>query len=202
MKKSGILIICLCLFAGLAGCSGTTVTKESAAAAEGSQSSDETAVTVTLPAFLVQGQKEEDLKAAAQKEGYDSCVLNEDGSVTYTMSAQINQQMKEKMHQSFVSSAANMMKSKDVPQSYDSVTYNDTGSRIDIEINPSMYKEGDTGYAVALFIPSLYWQCFSGTRPNEADVVINFINKNTGEMIETASYKLYLKQLKEAKNKQ
>ncbi|MCF0259845.1 MAG: hypothetical protein HUJ54_08295 [Erysipelotrichaceae bacterium] len=201
MKKSGIIIICLLLSAGTAACSGPAAANKSSAAEQSSEENGET-VTVTLPAFLVQGQKEEDLKAAAQKEGYDSCVLNEDGTVTYVMTAQVNRQMTEKLQKSFVSSVENMMKSKDVPQSYDSVTYNDTGSKIDIQINPSLYKEGDTGYAAGLFIPGLYWQCFNGTDAKSADVLINFINKNTGEMIESSSFKLYLKQLKEAESKQ
>ena len=75
MKKSGIIIICLLLSAGTAACSGPAAANKSSAAEQSSEENGET-VTVTLPAFLVQGQKEEDLKAAAQKEGYDSCVLN------------------------------------------------------------------------------------------------------------------------------
>ena len=63
-EKSGILAACLCLAAGLAGCSGTTVTKESASASQETQPAEGSVVSVTLPAFLVQGQTEEDLKAA------------------------------------------------------------------------------------------------------------------------------------------
>ena len=177
-----------------AGSAQTNANVDSASA----QTSNSSMVQVTLPASLFQSLSQEDIEEAAKKDGFESCTINEDGTVTYTMTAQKQQEMKDQLKQSFVTSINNLMKDKSVPASYVNVEYNDNCSIIDVYVNPSAYKQTDTSFALGMFLPGVYYQCFAGTDVNKVDVIINFINKNTKEPIETASFKRMMREMEKA----
>ena len=58
-------------------------------------------VDVTLAASFFEDQTEEEIKAEAKENGYSDCKINDDGSVTYTMSKKKHAEMLDEMKTSF-----------------------------------------------------------------------------------------------------
>ena len=50
-------------------------------------------VEVTLPASFFEDESEEEIKAAAEENGFSKCTINEDGSVTYKMTKAKHKEM-------------------------------------------------------------------------------------------------------------
>jgi hypothetical protein len=53
-------------------------------------------------------------------------------------------------------------------------------------------------YVLTFYISGAYYQSFAGVPSDEIDVIVNFINNDTQELLESASYKSYMANVSEA----
>ena len=192
MKKVIAIILALVMVMGLVACG------ESAQQTDQNQSDgpkvDEGLlnVEVTLPASFFEDMTAEEIQAEAEEEGYSKCVINDDGSVTYTMTKAKRQEMLDGFKQSIDETIEEMIHGEDAMESFQSIEYNDNLSEVTVYVDPATYTSLDAFSALAFFFMGAYYQVFSGTDPDTVDVVVNFVDNETGETKETMSYRDFM----------
>lgn len=205
MKKSISLFLALFLLLSLVACGSGSSDEDSSgssnssanASASGSGSQDGGTmevdkgllnVNVTMPASFFSDMTPEEIQTAAQEQGYSKCVINQDGSVTYTMTRGKYNEIMEEMKTSLDESIADLVNGENAVESFLKIEYTDNLSEIDVYVDPDTYSSLDSMYAISFYILGAYYQVFGGTSPDDVDVVVNFINNNTNEIIDSASY--------------
>lgn len=181
----------------LAGCSGTasdTTTANGDTSANSEEEATETievdegllTVDITFPAsFVNMGGEEmtqEKVEGLAKENGYLSGKLNEDGSVTYSMTKLKQQEMLDSAKKSFDDSIKQTL--ADYP-TVKSVTRSDDFSEIKIEISE---QDMSTGFLGLGFSMSAYFYQLLDGREFATEVV--YVDANTGEEISRTAYPL------------
>ena len=196
MKKAISLLLVILLGVSLVACGSGNTTAGDSANSVSSEADGETMevdkgllnVEITLPASFFTDTTEEEIQAEAAEQGISKCVVHEDGSVTYTMSKSKYNEMMAEMKASLDESIAEMVNGEDAVASFSRIEYNDDISEVDIYIDSTKYTALDSLYAVSFYLMGAYYQIFSGAPAEEVDVVVKLIDKDTGEVVDTASY--------------
>ena len=81
------------------------------------------------------------------------------------------------------------MEGEEEVASFVDIQYNDDFSKVDIFVDAKQYTMWDSLYALTFYITGAYYQAFSGVANDDIDVVVNFIDNATMEVLDTASYK-------------
>ncbi|MGM9949933.1 MAG: hypothetical protein ACI33P_07385 [Lysinibacillus sp.] len=176
----------------LAGCGNE---KESEATKE-EQSADESVnvekgllnVQVTLPASFFEGKTEEEIVAVAKEDGISEVKVNEDGSVTYTMSKSKHKEMMKEMEDGIVEMIKEVVESDDYP-SIKEISYNKDFDEFDVKVDRELYENGLDGFAIlGLVMGSAYYSAFNGDSPEDMKITFNMIDATTDEVFETTVY--------------
>ena len=208
MKKVLALLMSIIMLYSLTGC-GDTTNNENAAINIETDSNTETEentensasiqvdegflnVDVTLAATFFEGMTEEEIKKSAEENGYSNCTVNEDGSVTYTMSKTKHQEMLDDFKASMDETVTELLDGEEKVASFVSIEYNDDFSQVDIYVDATAYTTWDSLHALTFYMTGVYYQSFAGMATDEIDVIVNFIDNATKEVMETASYKEYI----------
>ena len=207
MKKILSLILAVMVLVSFTACTGgndETSTTESTKETEGSSpiNAEENllSVTVTLAANLFEGETEEEIKAAAKEDGISKCVVNEDGSVTYTMSKSKHKKMLEDFEESIKNTTEDFVNGENKVASFVEIKTNEDFSEFNIYVDSAKYSVWDSMNAMAFYLQGLYYQCLLGKDFNEVDVVVNFIDNATQKIIDTSSYKKIAENMAESEN--
>ena len=146
-------------------------------------------VEVTLPASFFEDESEEEIKAAAEENGFSKCTINEDGSVTYKMTKAKHKEMLAEMKSDLDESIAAMINGEEAVESFQKIEYADDFSKFDVYVDRAKYTAFDSLYVLAFYISGAYYQAFEGKDMNDIDVVVNFIDEATNEIFESSSYR-------------
>jgi hypothetical protein len=149
-------------------------------------------VKVTLSPMLFEDKTPEEIKAEAKENGIKKCVINEDGSVTYTMTKAKRDAMLDEMKDNFKETYDGLINGEEKIESFVDIKAKDDFSQIDIYVNKAKYTFLDSMNAMVFYVIGVYYQCLSGVDFNEVDVVVNFIDNETEEVLDTASYKKFV----------
>lgn len=155
--------------------------------------------TVTIPATFFEDTTEDEVKAAAEEAGYQSYKINSDGSVTYTMTKVKHQEILKGYEASineFIDGLLNGDEEAKV-EAFSNIECNDDYSQINIYVNKDTYSTWDSMYALSFYIQGAYYQMFDGVSSEDIDVVVNFIDNITGNVIDSGSYRAWANNLKE-----
>ena len=152
-------------------------------------------VDVTLPASYFEGMTEEEIKSAAKESGFINCEINSDGSVKYTMSKAKHREMLEELKTNAIESFDKLTSGDEKVASFIEIKYNDDFSKIDVFVDPNLYSSWDSFYVLSFYILGAYYQMFAGVDAEKIDVIVNFINNETQEVFESASYREYINNL-------
>jgi len=186
MKKILALLMVMIVVFVCSGCSGN---------ADGDNGSTKTdSVSITLSADLFEGMSKADIENAAEQNGFLDCTVNEDGSVTYTMSKEKHEEMLQEMKTSMDETINELMTGADKVASFLSIDANEDYSKVDVYVDPTKYSEWDSFYALTFYVSGAYYQSFAGVQADDIDVVVNFIDNETKKVLNTASYKDYMNQ--------
>ena len=142
-------------------------------------------VTVTIPAEYAEGMTQEELDEAAEAEGYRA-VLNDDGSITYTMTKAQHAEMMAGLAESIDEAMASMVGSEEYPD-ITSVTANDDYTEFTITTTNSEVSLTEGFGSLALFTYSGLYHIFDGTPVD--NIHIDYVNADTGEIIESSDSK-------------
>jgi len=149
-------------------------------------------VDVTIPASFFEGMTNEEIQAESEKNGYNKCIFNDDGSVTYTMTKTKHNEMLKDYKKNFDDVIIGFLEGDEKVESFKDIEHNEDLSQIDIYIDPDKYTMWDNLYVLSFYMSGSYYQSFSGVPIDDIDVVVNFIDNNTKETTSTSSYKQYI----------
>lgn len=145
-------------------------------------------VDITVPASFYEGQTDEEILAAVADKGYSKTVINEDGSVTFSMTkAQHTANLKEML--GVIDESIDEMLNNGEVKSFKSITYNNNLTEFEVLVDPELYTNWDNLYAWGLQMLGGFYQSFSGVNSDDIGVVVKFIDENTKEVVETLDSK-------------
>lgn len=155
-------------------------------------------VEITMPASFFEDMTADEIKAAAEEEGYKACEINADGSVTYTMSKAKHREALADFKASVDEAIEEMISGEEAVASFRRIEYNNNFSRIDVYVDSAAYTTWDAFSGLAFYVMGAYYQILSGDDPDAVDVVVNFIDEATDEVIHTMSYREFMEASAEA----
>lgn len=143
---------------------------------------DENRVALTIPSEYVYGATPSDLEKTANELGYESIILNKDGSATYTLT--------KEQHQAMLADLATGINEKlaAIPGSdkYDdiaSVEANEDFTRYKVSLTGSTAEFNESMSVMLFKMYGTMYNCFNGV--TDETIVIEYYNKN-GDLV--ASY--------------
>ena len=175
----------------LAGCGGKTAANDGAGESSGGVEVEKKLLTVdvTIPALFFEDEdmSEFDPVAYAEENGYQKAALNEDGSVTVTMTKAKHTELMEEIKTSAESSFSELANNEDYPY-IQSIRHSDSFDSVDILVDQSVY---DQAGLEILFLPlGLYmlagmYRAFDG---QDSTCQISFVDAETEEVLSSATY--------------
>jgi len=148
-------------------------------------------VDVTIPASFYQEEGEEMTQEKVDEivatSNFKSGVLNDDGSVTYTMSKNQHAEFLQTLKDSIQESVDGLINGDNAIESFTKITFNENLSEFDVYVDSAKYSAFDSLSALAFYIAGQYYQLFDGIAYDDTEVVVNFINKDTEDVIDSGS---------------
>lgn len=192
MKKALCLCLALSMYLMLAACGQKTVSSSENPAESSPQSGvvvDENIITVdiTLPATFFEGKDMSnfDTDAYAQEQGFNKAVLNDDGSVTVTMTKAKHRVMLEEITNQYNTSFAEMVESENTPY-IKSIAHSENFDTITVDVDRAAFEAAT--FEMTPFIlgfGGMMYQVFSG---DELHVEVTIKDADTGDTINTTIY--------------
>ncbi len=144
-------------------------------------------VDITLPASLFEDQDMAtfDPDAYAEEQGFKKAVLNEDGSVTVTMTKAKYRELLEEMTQSYEESFSEMIESESTPY-VKAISHTDDFGTITVDVDRAAYEAGFldmTPFVVGM--TGMMYQVFLDGEPH-VEVIMR--DADTGETIKSTIY--------------
>lgn len=206
-KKMLSIILCFILVLSFAGCgqtasnpAGDSNASSSAApdVATGESVTDTTAsaqieveenlltVDITLPASLFEGEDMTtfDASAYANEQGFSSAKVNEDGSITVTMTKAKYNDLLAEMSASLDTAFAEFVGAESTPY-IKGITHNDNFTEVTMKVDRAAYENAFDFTPLAIGISVSVYQAFVET---EYHVEITVVDAETGDTINTIIY--------------
>ncbi len=145
-------------------------------------------VEITLPASLIEGEDPEEMIAGAEEEGIGEVFVNDDGSVTYSMSKSKHNEMMQGMEKDIQETIEETKNSEDF-LSISDIKSNGSFSEFTIVVDQKSYENSFDGFAAfGLAMSGMFYQLFEGADPDSFEVIIHIENEETGEVFQTNTY--------------
>lgn len=190
VKLFSILLVIMFLL--LSSCSSKTTDQKVNSATDSNNNSEQiqvakglSTVKVTFPAWVFQGSesKQEEIEENAKKQGA-KVIFNDDGSVTYEMSKEVHKKLLDDFKKTIDDAISEMLKDPDGNNPFKKITYNDDFSEFNITVDNSKYSPFDSLTAIGFYFYGTFYQCLQGS--DNPRVIVNFIDKDTGKVLNTA----------------
>jgi len=144
-------------------------------------------VDITLPAYFFEDKDMSAFNAEkyAQEQGFKKAVLNEDGSVTVTMTKANHKKMLKELTNEYDTSFAEMVESDNTPY-IKSIKHSDNFNSITVEVDRAAYEAAAFDLTqLTLGLTGMMYQLFSG---DEKHVEVSMKDVDTGYVIKTIVY--------------
>lgn len=186
VKKTVPLLLIMSMSIILISCGSTTEAPEGTTQATDTLKVEENLLSVelTIPASLV-GDDAATLDEEAKAAGVSEITQNEDGSVTMKMSKIAHQKMLDEFKGSIDESLTEILNDKETYPSLTEITYNEDLTEFTVKVDPATYGEFEALSAIGLHIAGNVYQALNAVPENQIKTIVNFVNKDTGEIIET-----------------
>ncbi len=202
-RKIAMLILTLSLAISMTACGGDN--KEKAAGPEkkedASKESDETTddleslddvdvekgifdVELTIPADYVGEQTQEDLDKIAEEHGFQSIILNSDGSATYTMTKKQHSDLMDEYRDQINNNINEMIGSEDYPN-FTKIEANENFTEFTVTTKSAELDMNESFSTMAFYMYGGLYSVFSGE--NISNVSVTFVNADSGNIISTAN---------------
>lgn len=143
-------------------------------------------VVLTIPAEYVGEQTQEDLDKMAEKYGFQSAVLNSDGSATYTMTKKQHQEFLDDYRQQIKDRLAELAGSESYPN-FTKIEANDNFTEFMVTVKSADLNMSESFSVMTFYVYGGLYNSFSGETID--NISVTFINEATGEVISTANSK-------------
>lgn len=149
-------------------------------------------VEVTLPASYFEDETPEEITAGAKDAGMISCVVNDDGSVTYKMTKAKHRELLSELKAEIDNSINDMLTGDTAIASFKSVEYSDDMTQFKVFVDADQYTDWDSLYVMTFYLLGGYYQAFCGISSQDVEVIVQFIDEATGEVLDTGSLQDFL----------
>ena len=210
-KKIVSLILSLCLCCSAAACGGNSDSGKDQKRASVSESSpekddkesednaeaasDESAgisaeknlfsVEVTLPSYFFEETDGLDWIDELDDDEVKDITKNADGSMTFKMTKDSHKEFLSSTKETIDESIKEILEDKENYPSFDSISYNEDLTVFDIKVDPAVYGGFEAFSAFAFCMYGNMYQALNAVPEGELKTVVNMVNKDTGEVIES-----------------
>ncbi len=208
MKKKLLLTLATgMIMMGLIACSsnetptestGVATTEETETAPSGELTTDENldalgevevdknllSVEITLPAEYSEGVTQDGLDEEVEMGNFKSATLNDDGSITYTMSKDQHTKLLEDITEQFNTSLQEMVASESTPNITE-ISANDDFTSFIVKTSSTELSMTESLYSIIFYMYGGMYGIFNESTPD--NIVVEFYNSDSGELIETAN---------------
>ncbi len=191
MKIRGVLVsLIACAAFVLGGCSaGGQGAASSSSASPAAVEVEENLVTVDVRiarTLLDQSgsMTDEEIVAGAKENGLAAVVDGD--TVVYTMTKPQRDEMLAQMRSSAEHAADELI--ADDTNSVTGVEFNDAMTTFKVSVDASRYGALESLLALGFYIQGALYQQFNGVGQDDIDVVVEFVDDTTGEVLDTGSY--------------
>ena len=175
MKRMIAMVLAILMAMGICAC--------------GAAPEDGEMITVKLPVSFFGETPAEEIAAGAEKNGYADCSVTEDGFVLYTMTKTRHEEECRRLSKELQTSVDSLLKGADAVESFRDIVCAEDFSVFDIYVDAAKYTVVDSLYGMGFMATGAYYQMYAGKDPQKVDVVVNFVDKDTEQVLDTASYR-------------
>lgn len=196
-KKITSIILAIILVMSFAGCSQsgadstTGGNNDNGSTTESTSEKIETdekllSVDITLPASIFEGEDmtKFDADAYANEQGFKSAKVNEDGSVTVTMTKAKHKELLEEMANTLDTNFKEFVNGESTPYIKD-ITHNDDFTAVTMKVDKAAYETAFDFTPLAIAMSVTMYQAFTET---EYHVAISIVDAATGTEINSITY--------------
>lgn len=141
-------------------------------------------VTITIPAQLLLEGDSAELSDEDIEHGFVSCVMNDDGSLTYTIDEKSFNEYLKTMKSSIEKEMKTMVDGDDCPSVVD-ITANEEWRDFEVSVNEEAYTQSSDRDAIASFaVDVARYHLFSGTPIDELSVTVYIQNSETNAVLD------------------
>lgn len=142
-------------------------------------------VKVTLPASIFEGTDKSTIEEEGKAKGIHEVVVNDDGSVTYTMNKKTHKALLDEVKKSVDESIEKLLADKDTYHSFSKIEYNDDLTEFNIYVDASKYGVLESLSALGFYVAGNMYQAMNTVEEGNINTKVNFINEDTNEVIES-----------------
>lgn len=193
IKKSLFFFLVMGMSVTLIACGSTTKAPETTT--EAPESTTQTtntlnaeknllSVELTIPSSLLEDDAavlDEEAKAAGVKE----IIQNDDGSITMKMSKSAHKKLLDEFKVGIDEGITEILNDKETYPSLTEITYNDDLTEFTVKVDSNTYGGFEGLSALTLYISGNVYQALNATPEDQIKTIVNFVDKDTGEVIET-----------------
>ncbi len=192
MKRTFCIGLALVMVLGFSACVSSAKTAPDNQEESSTQSKvvvDENIITVdvTLPATFFEGKDMStfDADAYTQEQGFKKAVLNDDGSVTVTMTKAKHWEMLEEISNQCDTSFAEMVESENTPY-IKNITHSENFNTVTVDVDRAAYEAATFEMTpFTLGLSGMMYQVFSG---DDQHVEVTIKDVDTGDVINNIIY--------------
>ena len=121
----------------------------------------------------------------AKDAGVKEVIQNEDGSITMKMTKDAHKNLLASLKDGIDQGIDELLADKENFPSFESITYKDDVTEFNINVDPNTYGGLQSMAVMGLYIQGNLYQAFNAVPADQIKTVVNFVNKDTGEIIES-----------------
>lgn len=150
-------------------------------------------VEITLPATLLELDENEEIdidemKEEAKENGIKDVELNDNNSVTYTMSKSTHRELLAEMEKEVEETIEETIDSEDFSSIKD-IKANKNYDKYEVLVDKEAYENSFDGFGIlGVAFTSMYYQLFEGVNPEDYEVIIELEDEESGEIFDTIVY--------------
>ncbi len=138
---------------------------------------------ITFPANMYDGEITNELAEEIMEEtGFESYVINEDGSITFTATESDIKEYKEE-YVTEVETAFEELVNED--PAIEKIEHNEEFTEVEIAVDSAQLTPLHSLYAYSIMIMAVPYQYINGVADEDVQIVVNFVDKDTNEVIQT-----------------
>jgi len=141
-------------------------------------------VKITLPAFIFEDMTDFDPEAYTEENGFKETVVNEDGSITITMSKRRHSELLDEMVTEIENTFETLIESEDTPYVKE-ITSSDGYRTVTVRVDKEGYENSWDMTPLSIYFNVVFYQIFDDAEPY-CEVIIEDVE--TGEVLSSVIY--------------
>lgn len=142
-------------------------------------------VEITVPKEFFEDSTEAEIMAAAEEAGFTSTVINEDGSVTYTMPRRVHDELLQEMKDGIDEVIAEALQEN--PQIFKDVSYDRNVTKFKVTVNRAAFESSFEAPFIGfgLGLGGMFYQIYQGVPKDDQGVIIDFVDEASGDVFDS-----------------